>query len=391
MSNKYHISDNGEPSKCNAQPGNCPLGGEHFTSKQDAEAHFEKLQKNQEFSSISKSKTSNQESLEEENTASEFSDSTELHLWASMGTNEINRPAVFEAELNGPESVKRLDALVAQSGGDPKNEVAIFVVEEDYSEDSKLRQLIDGHDETYDAAKQYVEAEVGDPTNLDQVYEIHDKMLDNPKFYAETMSKYFRSNDDVDAATPSWRVFEGDKNYVIATASRDSWESGGGRAEAIDEMIENDVEENQILFEKEGSKGLGSEMIGISESYSSYADDPSYNGVRGKELAEKLAKDYSNDLPNMNGRRDEIIAIEQHKFELKNGRSYPSEKFYGIRHRMVYEGDPVGTAYTIIRENDTINDLVDDDKESLTQSKNFNPMLSHITDAEGWINYRKTK
>lgn len=34
---RYHISASGEPAQCNAEPGNCPLGGVHLVSLRDAE------------------------------------------------------------------------------------------------------------------------------------------------------------------------------------------------------------------------------------------------------------------------------------------------------------------------------------------------------------------
>lgn len=45
---KYHLNENGEAKKCAAKPGNCPItketGGEHYDSKAEAQADFERLQ-----------------------------------------------------------------------------------------------------------------------------------------------------------------------------------------------------------------------------------------------------------------------------------------------------------------------------------------------------------
>lgn len=38
---KYHVKDNGEPGRCEAAEGNCPLGGEHFSSEEEARVYYE--------------------------------------------------------------------------------------------------------------------------------------------------------------------------------------------------------------------------------------------------------------------------------------------------------------------------------------------------------------
>lgn len=48
---KYHISKNGEPGVCFADRGTCPLGGEHFNDKHEAQAYSEFLH-SQSFGSV---------------------------------------------------------------------------------------------------------------------------------------------------------------------------------------------------------------------------------------------------------------------------------------------------------------------------------------------------
>lgn len=45
---RYHIKENGEPGRCLAKPGNCPLGNEleHYTTSNDARRAFEKVMSN---------------------------------------------------------------------------------------------------------------------------------------------------------------------------------------------------------------------------------------------------------------------------------------------------------------------------------------------------------
>lgn len=38
---RYHMSDRGEMAPCMARPGNCPLGGDHYDSKEEAQAGIE--------------------------------------------------------------------------------------------------------------------------------------------------------------------------------------------------------------------------------------------------------------------------------------------------------------------------------------------------------------
>src|SRR5699024_5111115 len=53
---KFHITDNGEPAPCNAQPGNCPKGEDqpHFDSEEEAQNHIETKMSSQPFPSVSK-------------------------------------------------------------------------------------------------------------------------------------------------------------------------------------------------------------------------------------------------------------------------------------------------------------------------------------------------
>lgn len=52
---KYHISSNGEPRKCSATEGNCPLGGVHYVTAEEAYAAIAAV--NESFSSVKKLET----------------------------------------------------------------------------------------------------------------------------------------------------------------------------------------------------------------------------------------------------------------------------------------------------------------------------------------------
>lgn len=224
---RYHISSKGESAKCEAPPGKCPLNGEHFDSPEEAQEHHEKTQKSSEFASITKKTSLPKMSESEENAAYEASDSTNLELWESMGTYEVSSPAIYEAEAKGPEAVRQLDGIVTKAGGDPKKEVAHYVIEEDYTEGSKLRTLMGGHDEEGDAADDYAESLEA------KARDVQDQMMDDPKVYKRVMSKYFRKNEHV-------RVAEGRKSYIVATRPRDEWDSWGRDEE---KQIQDDLAE----------------------------------------------------------------------------------------------------------------------------------------------------
>lgn len=44
MSGTFHINGHGEPAPCKAPPGECPLGGEHYRSAEEAAAGYEASQ-----------------------------------------------------------------------------------------------------------------------------------------------------------------------------------------------------------------------------------------------------------------------------------------------------------------------------------------------------------
>lgn len=52
MSGNWHITKNGEPGRCKAETGNCPLGGEHFDNPEDARDAFESDMRDKQFISI---------------------------------------------------------------------------------------------------------------------------------------------------------------------------------------------------------------------------------------------------------------------------------------------------------------------------------------------------
>lgn len=54
MSVKFHLKENGEPGRCTAQPESCPItnktGGDHYSTKAEAEKDYEKLNNGKIFS-----------------------------------------------------------------------------------------------------------------------------------------------------------------------------------------------------------------------------------------------------------------------------------------------------------------------------------------------------
>lgn len=53
---RHHINSKGESAPCHAEPGKCPLGGEHFDSAEEADKHLEKTMSDQLTHGVRKSK-----------------------------------------------------------------------------------------------------------------------------------------------------------------------------------------------------------------------------------------------------------------------------------------------------------------------------------------------
>lgn len=50
----YHMNSKGEAAPCHAEPGNCPLGGDHYDSKDEAQAGIEERMSDHSFANLAK-------------------------------------------------------------------------------------------------------------------------------------------------------------------------------------------------------------------------------------------------------------------------------------------------------------------------------------------------
>mgnify|MGYP000989614437 CR=1 FL=1 len=57
----YHMNSKGEAAPCTAEPGNCPLGGDHYDNKEDAQVGIEKSMSDQLTPDLSKKRKDNVE------------------------------------------------------------------------------------------------------------------------------------------------------------------------------------------------------------------------------------------------------------------------------------------------------------------------------------------
>lgn len=53
----YHMNSRGEAAPCHAEPGNCPLGGDHYESKEEAQAGIEERMSEHSFANLEKNPT----------------------------------------------------------------------------------------------------------------------------------------------------------------------------------------------------------------------------------------------------------------------------------------------------------------------------------------------
>lgn len=60
MSTKFHITDDG-PKRCEAQPGNCPIGGEHYETEDEAKVAYDARMEDQRIKTLKKEKGEPQE------------------------------------------------------------------------------------------------------------------------------------------------------------------------------------------------------------------------------------------------------------------------------------------------------------------------------------------
>lgn len=145
-------------------------------------------------------------------------EATQLELWSSMGTMEVAEPAIAYAESLGHSAIKAHDELVEAIDEDPSSTALLFVLREDYSEESKLTKLLSGHDEIYDAVKLY-NASASDENVIDYfgIFDVSVRELVLPSF--------FRSES---GASLGYRVLEtSDSTYIVSTMKRSYWESTG--------------------------------------------------------------------------------------------------------------------------------------------------------------------
>lgn len=53
----YHMNAKGEAAPCHAEPGNCPLGGDHYDNREEAQAGIEERMSDHSFADLAKSPT----------------------------------------------------------------------------------------------------------------------------------------------------------------------------------------------------------------------------------------------------------------------------------------------------------------------------------------------
>lgn len=113
---RFHISSDGTPRKCDAAPGSCPLGGEHFDSPAEAQGSYERSMASQTFSSFSKkSKPARALPLEPEGSAPAptFEDKVSVVM---LPLSELEVGAQFQ--FKSPDSEGLLTARVESVEGD---------------------------------------------------------------------------------------------------------------------------------------------------------------------------------------------------------------------------------------------------------------------------------
>lgn len=90
MSNKYHISDNGEPGKCNAQPGRCPKKNadgslqEHYDTPEEASQAQEEKMKSRVLQSHSK------KDKHDRKLAGEHFDQTQKKIYGNISEDHLD-------------------------------------------------------------------------------------------------------------------------------------------------------------------------------------------------------------------------------------------------------------------------------------------------------------
>ena len=117
---RYHVGSDGAPKPCNAQPGNCPLGGEHFDNLENAERYAE---------------TKNE--AEARGDSGSFTHSSGVNHWVEVESTDVN------TEENG-------------MGGEGERYYTDF----DLSDNKEAKRLFDNADRLYVSADVDRRAEV---------------------------------------------------------------------------------------------------------------------------------------------------------------------------------------------------------------------------------------
>lgn len=145
--------------------------------------------------------------------------------------------------------------------------------------------------------------------------------------------------------------------------------------------LDEDIEANRKLFiEQGGSRDFGHEMGGQSDDYR-LRDPEDYKGLKGKALAEKLSDDT-----NKTWADPELADSEFHVKSDVTSKTLDGKKIYAVRTEQTYDGEFNGVMYLAVREEDDYDEIVKGD--IVTSSPHLWISLSHLTDAEGWRNFK---
>lgn len=145
--------------------------------------------------------------------------------------------------------------------------------------------------------------------------------------------------------------------------------------------VDDDIEANRKLFEKEGSQGLGSDMAGLYDSYF-FEGTKDYEGLKGRRLAEKLST-----KTNQTWSDPEDSTGDYHIKSDVTSKTFNGHTIYAVRHEITYSGRFNGVAYLAVRKDDDGDAIAHGD--IVTNSPYLRGgALGHITDAEGWKNFK---
>lgn len=138
--------------------------------------------------------------------------------------------------------------------------------------------------------------------------------------------------------------------------------------------VDKDIKINNKLMSK-GSYAFGVNVSGLSNSFYEL-DSDEFEGLKGKDLAEKISNNFNE-------------TFKDDSFKMKSSvvsKEINGEKFYGVRSDIIDEGERIGIAYSIISENDSFDDILENDIN--TESNHLTYPVGIVTDAEGFKNFK---